>query len=495
LIVDSIPGMVAVADASGEIERVSQPVLDYYGQSLEELKRWTEGGAIHPEDLPGLADAFRNSIRSGDPIEFEARARRFDGVYRWFQTRGHALRDRQGRIVRWYFLQTDVDERKRAEEELRRNQEFLTRAQEISSSGCFSWFVDTNEVTFSEGAYRIFGYEPNSPVTLDRIASRIHPDDLALMEEKVGAARAAGGDQNYEIRLRMPDGSIKYVHTISNLVVDSSGRRQFIGATQDVTQRRLAQEALHRAQSELAHVSRVNSLGALTATMAHEINQPLSGILTNAGTCLRLLSADPPNIEVARETARRTIRDGNRVSDVITRLRTLFGKGEFALEPMNINDAAREIISLTLADLQRNRVVVQLELAEDPPPIEGDRVQLQQVILNLVRNASEAMADVYDRPRNLLIRTETDERGYLRLSVRDAGVGLGRQNMDQLFDSFYTTKSGGMGIGLSVSRSIIERHHGRLWAEANDGPGATFTFSIPCGTRAPKKVGSGATNS
>jgi C4-dicarboxylate-specific signal transduction histidine kinase len=239
-------------------------------------------------------------------------------------------------------------------------------------------------------------------------------------------------------------------------------------------------EALARAQSELAHVARVTSLGALTASIAHEVNQPLSGIITNASTCLRMLAADPPNVDGARETARRTIRDGNRASDVITRLRALFSKKEATTESVDLNEATREVIALSLSELQRNRVILRTELADDLPLVTGDRVQLQQVVLNLLQNASDAMSGVDDRPRQLLIRTEREEGDRVRLSVQDAGVGLDPQAMDRLFEAFYTTKNEGMGMGLSISRSIIERHHGRLWAAPNDGPGATFSFSIPC---------------
>jgi signal transduction histidine kinase len=219
----------------------------------------------------------------------------------------------------------------------------------------------------------------------------------------------------------------------------------------------------------------------LTASIAHEVNQPLSGIITNASTCLRMLAADPPNVEGARETARRTIRDGNRASDVIARVRALFTRKESTIEAVDLNEVTREVMALSLSDLQRNRVVLQSALAKDLPAITGDRIQLQQVILNLLRNASDAMVDVHDRPRQLLVRTEREHGDRVRVSVRDAGAGVDPQNVDKLLDAFYTTKTDGMGIGLSISRSIIERHHGRLWAEANDGPGATFSFSIPSG--------------
>jgi C4-dicarboxylate-specific signal transduction histidine kinase len=267
---------------------------------------------------------------------------------------------------------------------------------------------------------------------------------------------------------------------MARVIEQVAGRPLFIGALQDVTESRLAEEALDRARTEVAHVARVTTLNALTASIAHEVNQPLSGIITNASTCLRMLGGDPPNVDGARETARRTLRDGRRASDVISRLRALYTKKEFALEPVDLNEATREVIALALSDLQRNRVILRSELADKLPPVTGDRVQLQQVILNLLRNASDAMTSVDDRPRELLVRTEPDEGDRVRLIVKDVGVGFTLEAAGKLFQPFYTTKNDGMGIGLSVSHSIIEAHHGRLWAAPNDGPGATFSFAIPC---------------
>jgi signal transduction histidine kinase len=364
-------------------------------------------------------------------------------------------------------------------EELRRSEEFLAEAQRLSLTGSFSWRVATDEITWSDQLYRIFEFDPGMPVTLQLIATRVHPEDMPRLHDMLERARDAGTDFEYEHRLQMPDQSIKYLHIVAHETRDQDGRVEYVGAVQDVTSRRLAEEALGQAQSELARVARFTALSTLTASIAHEVNQPLSGIITNASTCLRMLAADPPDVDGARETARRTIRDGNRASDVIARVRALFTKKELATESVDLSEATREVIALLLSELQRNRVSPQLELAQDLPAVTGDRIQLQQVILNLVRNASDAMCDVDDRPRQLLIRTEDEEGDRVRLSVRDAGVGVDPQNMNKLLEAFYTTKSDGMGIGLSVSRSIIERHHGRLWAEPNDGPGATFSFSIP----------------
>ena len=374
-----------------------------------------------------------------------------------------------------------VDERlHREERELKRSQTFLAEAQHLTRIGSFSWRVESDEITWSEQLYRIFDFEQGVPVTIELIGSRVHPEDLPLLTDMIHRARAGVSDFEYEHRLLMPDRSVKYLHMIAHGTRDQEDRVEYIGAVQDVTQRRSSEEALGQARSELAHVARVTSLGVLTASIAHEVNQPLSGIITNASTCLRMLAGDPPNIEGARETARRTIRDGNRASEVIKRLRALFDKKGGTAESVDLNDAAREVIALSLSEFQRNRVILRPELADELPCVTGDRVQLQQVILNLLRNASDAMSDVDDRPRDLLIRTERDG-DCVRLAVRDAGVGFNAEAMARLFEAFYTTKNDGMGIGLSISRSIIESHRGRLWATRNDGPGATFSFSIPCG--------------
>ncbi len=364
---------------------------------------------------------------------------------------------------------------------MKRSEAFLAEAQRLSSTGSFSWRVATDEITWSEQLYRIFELDPVVPVTLERIGTRLHPEDIPSFDEMLTKQRRDGSDFAHEHRLLMADHSVKYLHVVAHAAHDHDGGLEYIGAVQDVTQRRLSEEALGKARSELAHVARVTSLGALTASIAHEVNQPLSGIITNASTCLRMLAADPPNVDGARETARRTIRDGNRASDVITRLRALFAKKDATTESVDLNEVTREVIALSLSELQRSRVIVRPELADDLPPVTGDRVQLQQVILNLFLNASDAMSEVDDRPRQLLIRTERDDGERVRLTVQDVGVGIEAQGLDRLFEAFYTTKSSGMGIGLSVSRSIIESHHGRLWAAPNDGPGATFSFSIPRG--------------
>ena len=726
-LLDNIPGLAAILTPAGEVDNVNTELVDYCGQPLDVMKQWGTNGTVHSEDLPHVAQVFGQAIASGEPYDFEARIRRFDGVYRWLQVRGLPLRGRNGDIVRWYVLLTDVDDRKqaeeslrksehqlrllvdtipalvwrgtpegdldylnqraveylgysaqsltggrwlelvhpdhrettiqrwlqsaatgspyddvyqlrradgqyrwirsvgqplrdsdarivhwyglvidienrkRAEDELRRSEAFLAQAQRLTLTGSLWWDVSTGGVTWSEETFRVMDVPRTVTPTLELALSRVHPDDLALVRAMVDRSASEGANLECEPRLLMSDGTVKHVHVVlQNAGLESgkprfvgavtditerkraeaelrraydhlteaqqlsqtgsfsadletnehywseefyricefapgsritirrladivhpddvplyesaieramagtepefyfrivtgrgivkylrgfahpiAGRPVFVGAIQDVTASKMAQEALSKAGAELAQVSRITTLNAWTASIAHEVNQPLSGIITNAGTCVRMLNAVPPDIDGARETAKRTIRDGNRAADVIARLRALFDKRDFTREPMNLTEAVREVIALSANDLQRNRIVVRSELADDLPLVTGDRIQLQQVIFNLLRNASDAMVDVRDRPRQLLVRTTREDGHSIRVTVRDTGVGLAADSSGSLFDAFYTTKSGGMGIGLFVSRSIIENHHGRLWAEANEGPGATFAFSLP----------------
>ena len=467
----------------GTPDFVNQVWLEYSSQSLDFVRSHPEAWmtAVHPDDRERASKSFWEGVRSGNGFAMETRSLRAqDGTYRWHLNQAVPLRDAEGKVLKFVGTTSDIDDQKRAEEELQRKEAFLADGQRLSLTGSFSWRLDTGEFVFSEEACRIFEFQPDAPVTLERISSRVHPDDIALLSDKMSASRTTGENHDYEIRLRMLDGRVKYVHAVSHGTRHQDGRSEYMGAIQDVTEQRLAEEALSKLRSELAHVARVTSLGALTASIAHEVNQPLTGIVTNAGTCLRRLSADPPNIDGAREAARRAIRDGNRASEIIVRLRTLFSKKEATAESVELNEAAREVIALCSDELQRNHVILRQEFANDIPRITGDRVQLQQVILNLLRNASDAMSGVDDRPRMLVIRTERDEGDCVRLTVQDRGVGITPQDMERLFEAFYTTKSDGMGMGLSVSRSIIECHSGRLWATPNDGPGATFSFSIPC---------------
>jgi PAS domain S-box-containing protein len=483
LLISVIPTFIHVFRADGSVLYVNQAVLDYFGITLDDAQKEDyRARFFHPEDMERLREKRRLAFSRPVPFENELRALGKDGKYRWFLIRYNPLLDEQGRIDRWYGAATDIEDRKRAEAQMEQAYLRLAEAQRLSKTGSFITDLLVDEHDWSEESFRIFEFDPAAKVTVQMIRDRVHPADLPTFDAVI-ARGMTGTDVDFGFRIVTPRGAVKHLRGMARVMAQSGGRPMFIGALQDVTENKLAEEALNRARSELAHVARVTTLNALTASIAHEVNQPLSGIITNASTCRRMLDGDPPNIEGARETARRIIRDGNRASDVITRLRALFAKKPFTLEPLDLNEATEQVIALSLSDLQRNRVILQSQLAGNLPLVTGDRVQLQQVILNLLRNASDAMSSVEDRPRELLIRTEHDEEGDgVRLSVRDVGVGFPPEVAARLFEAFYTTKNDGMGIGLSVSRSIIEAHRGRLWAVPNDGPGATFSFSIPCGS-------------
>ncbi|MFI8479108.1 PAS domain-containing protein [Pseudomonas sp. NPDC078700] len=386
--------------------------------------------------------------------------------------------EEQNLIAQLNYLASIVINRTRADAALKQSEAFLAKGQRLSSTGTFSWQVSSDTITWSEELYRIFDLHPSVTPSFDLIYNRTHPDDIALLKAMVKRQRSDGHDFEHEHRLLLPNGTVKYLHLVAHAIRDEEGGLEYIAALQDITSRRLSEEALGKIRSELAHLARVASLGTVTASIAHEVNQPLAGIITNASTCLRMLSAEPPNVVGALETARRTIRDGNRASDVIKRLRALFSNQNIRFESVNISAAAREVVAMLAGELKRNGVMLQTQFAEPLPQVKGDRVQLQQVILNLIMNAIEALNTINSRPRHLLVSTTAAADRSVHLAVQDNGSGFESEDAERIFNAFYTTKSTGMGIGLAISRSIIEQHEGRLWATVNEGPGATLRFSI-----------------
>jgi PAS domain S-box-containing protein len=481
LLINAIRIYIVVLRPDGTVLYVNQAVLDYHGATLEDVQeKGYRPRFFHPEDLERVSEERQKGLARGAPFENEQRLLRKDGTYRWFLVRYDPLLDQQGNIDRWYVAATDIEDRKRAEAKFEQAYLRLAEAQRLSKTGSFITDLVADDHNWSEETFRIFDFDPKTKVTVQRIRDIIHPEDRLSFDAMIGSAMT-GADVDFVFRIVTSRDAVKHIRGMARVIEQVEGRPLFIGALQDVTESKVAEEALNRARSELAHVARITTLNALTASIAHEINQPLASLITNASICLRRLNANPPNVEGARETAMRTIRDGNRTSDVIARLRALYTKKEFTPEPLDLNEATREVIALSFSDLQRSSVILRLELADGLRVVTGDRIQLQQVILNLVRNASDAMISVDDRPRELLIRTEQEGADQVRLSVKDAGLGFTSEGADKLFQAFYTTKSDGMGIGLHVSQSIIEAHHGRLWATVNDGPGATFCFVIPCG--------------
>jgi PAS domain S-box len=488
-VVDGLPGLVWVARGDGRIEFLNRRWREYAGLDTDAPSQAAFAASIHPDDRSRWDERWRDATATNDPWELEVRLRRVDGVHLWFLCRASPLADADGRAVRWCGINTEIDDRHRTEYQLRTKESHFAAWVESFPGLMVTMDRSGTVELFSRELLEYFG-RTREELRNWSITDVVHPDDLERVVTAFTQSVTTGTPYSIEHRCRRADGVYRWFQV--RALAARGDREEITGwyvVLSDIDEVKRAEDALHRARSELAQVSRATSLSMLTASVAHEVSQPLSGILTNATTCMRYLDAEPPNVDAARETTRRTIRDGNRAAQVIARLRAMFSRSEFTLEAVDLNEAIRELVALSQGDLQRDRVSVRWALDESLPPITGDRVQLQQVVLNLLRNALDAMAGVDERRRQLVIGTARDASDRVRVSIGDTGVGFDGQPPERLFDAFYTTKPDGMGIGLSVSASIIERHHGRLSAMPNDGPGATFSFWLPV---RPARDGAGA---
>jgi len=373
-------------------------------------------------------------------------------------------------------LLTSSADRRFAERKLQRSEAYLEEAQRLSHTGSFGWRPSTGEILWSDETFRIFQYDRATRPTVELILQRIHPEDAGLVRQITEGASRDGKDFDYECRLAMADGSIKHVHVVAHVVRGGSGGLEFVGALTDITGRKHAEEALRQAQADLAHVSRVTTMGELTASLAHEVNQPITAAVTDANACLRWLTRDVPDVAEARAAATRIVKDAMRAADIVSRIRMLFNKSTPPREWVDLNEVIREMVVLLRGEATRYFIAIRTELAAEPPLVLADRVQLQQVMMNLMMNGTDAMKDV-DGTRELAITSQPGKEDCL-VSVSDTGVGLPAQT-DQIFNAFFTTKPHGTGMGLSISRSIVESHGGRLWAGSNSPRGASFYFTLP----------------
>ena len=481
-VIETIPSMAWSAAPDGSADFFNKRWLAYAGLTAEQAQGWGWTIAVHPKDLKTLVEYWQTIMASGRSGEIEARLRRFDGVYRWFLFRATASLD-DGRVIKWYGTNTDIEDLKRVEDALKRSEAYLAEAQRLTHTGSCAIDGTSREILYwSEEMFRLFGFDPQQGLpSWDQWVQRIHPED----RDKFKMA----GDRTFleklhcdvEFRTVTPDGTAKQIHGIGDPVLSLSGELiQVVGTMIDVTERTradAARERLRQLEADLAQMNRVSTVGELTASLAHEIKQPIGAAVTNAEVCVRLLDRAQPNIGEAHEAALEMVKDARRAADIIDRVRSLYQKGSSELESIEVNAAIGEMVLMLQNEANRHSVTVRADLAEGLPAVMADRVQLQQVLLNLMLNGIEAIRDTTGE---LSIKSQLAEDGQLLISVTDTGVGLPTENVDQIFDPFFTTKYKGTGLGLAITRSIVESRGGRIWATPNSGPGATFYFTMPC---------------
>jgi PAS domain S-box-containing protein len=525
LVIDSMPALSSVSWPDGSVEFVNHRWLEYTGLRREEAQGWGWTTTVHPDDHAAFAHARRTAFARGESLEIEARLRRADGVYRWFLVRAAPVRDEQGSIVRWYSVSADIEDRKVAEALLageKRLLEMMARGdalvlildalcrlveEQASDVLCSILLVDPDGRHLRHGAAPSLprsyteaidgaaigpavgscgtaAYRVEQVIVSDIATDPLWADyrELALahslracwstpMLSSVG--RVLGTFAMYYREIRRPrTHEHDVIERITHLAAVAVERAQ-------------AAEALHQAQAELARVTRVTTLGELAASIAHEVNQPLAAIIADASACLRWLAADRPDLDSTQEALHAIVTDGERAAEVIARIRALLSCSPVAREPCDLAGIVRDVLPLVGPELGRRGVVLETALTPDLPRVIGDRIQLQQVLLNLLVNAGEAMRETQPERRRVVVRSSVERRDsgvWAVLAVQDAGIGLRELEEARLFEAFYTTKPGGLGMGLSISRSIVERHGGRLWGTSNPDRGATFHVALP-GTR------------
>jgi PAS domain S-box-containing protein len=439
---------------------------------------------VHPEDRERVLKTREKGVREGAGYEVEFRTLLPDGTIRYIHAVVRPVVNASGDLVEFVASAMDVTERKRTEEALRQTEYYLAEGERLTHTGSYAWNKDSGLVYASAELSRVFGFDPEEPAPPHAAyRQRVHPDDLAMFDELEEKSIREGADLDWVYRIVLPDGTLKYLHVVARPVFNASGEVVGnIGTTHDVTERKRAEEdreRLRQAEADLAYMSRVTTMGELTVSLAHEIKQPMAAAATNANTCLRWLTRDHPDVKEAREAASRIVKDVTRAADIINRIRLLFKKGEAQRELVDVNEVVREMIVLLRNEATRYSIPIRSELVEDLPKVMADRVQLQQVFMNLMLNGIEAMKDL-SAGGELTIKSEQAEDCRLLFSVSDTGVGLPAEQPDQIFNAFFTTKAQGIGMGLPISRSIVESHGGRLWATPNSGRGATFQFTLPC---------------
>jgi PAS domain S-box-containing protein len=477
LIVDSLPVLAWGARPDGSADFVSRQWAEYAGVPAQQILEWGFLDFYHPDDIPGMVAVWKDALATKDNMTLKGRIRRHDGAYRWFLFAGQKIVDANG-VVRWIGANVDIEDLQRAEDALRASEQRLKLT--IDTIPAMSWSATADgmvdywskslldycglqfEEVEKEGFYRIF-----------------HVDDLEPARCSWERVRAARRGEEVDLRIRRADGEYRWFTLRQNPLLDGKGEvMKWYGALFEVEDRKRTEEELRQSQTELARITRMTTLGELAVSIAHEVNQPLMAIVTNAGTCLRWLDPAQFDADQAREAAARIVRDGHRAGEIITSIRALARKSPPSMEPMDLKQAVRDVLLLMQHELRRRGVEAELQASGDPLAVLGDRTQLQQVLLNLIMNAVEAMADTAPDERRITIGVDADG-GFGRVSVLDAGAGLGADSADRVFEAFFSTKLDGLGMGLSICRSIVEAHRGTISAAGNLPRGSVFSFTVP----------------
>ena len=469
------------------VARDARDAITFWNRGAEQLYGWRRQEALGTVSHALLKTRFPVPRKTIDALllrsghwEGELVNTKKDGTQVTVASRWSLQRDDRGNAVGTLETNNDITERKRAEEALRRSQAaYLAEAQKLSLTGSFGWNAETDDVFWSDQSFVVFGYEPTVRPSIALMLERVHPDDVAMVRRAVDRASSDQTEFDIEFRLLMPDGAIKHIHAVAHAMTNGPHKAQFVGSLMDVSAARQAEAQLHQAQAQVAHIARVTNLGALSASIAHEVNQPLAAIVSHGEASLRWLNRDVPRLDEVASSIQHVIAAGRRASEIIQRIRALTTKSPHEKSLLNLNDVVREVVPLVQRDVASHGASLRLDLAPDLPVVLADRIQLQQVIINLIVNAVQAMTTVEGRTRSVVVSTRIDGPDRILLDVQDTGPGIDPAHAEQLFEAFFTTKAGGMGMGLSICRSIIQSHGGQMWALSRaPEPGAIFRFSL-----------------
>jgi PAS domain S-box-containing protein len=480
IVADAAPVFIWMSDVDKHCTFVNREWLEFTGRGLEEElgNGWTE--SVHPEDREMCFKVYSEAFDARKPFIMQYRLRRDDGEYRWVSDEGVARYDAAGKFAGYIGSATDVTELMNKDAALRESEERMRLAADAVNMGIWEWDIGKNEIWATDARRSLLGWPASGTVTFEDFVAGVHPEDRSRIRRTVEDAIKNGKDYDSEYRLVLPDGVIRWMAMRGSVHFAGNGTPgRIVGISIDVTAQKQAELEARQRRDELSHLSRVALMGEMSASIAHEINQPLGAILSNAEAAELLLESEAPPLDEIRKILA-DIRDDNlRASEIIRHLRSLTRKRPMRVEALDLNEVAAEVVKLMETEALRRSVSLQSDFTAASAKALGDRVQLQQVLINLILNGMEAMADTPEPDRRLVIRTMANGHRRVEISVRDSGQGIAPEELSRVFDSFFTTKETGMGLGLAIARSIIDAHHGRIFAENNADRGATFRFDLP----------------